>query len=326
MRALVATFAALLLCGCSTLGVLLGVKPFEPNRTNPNVERLAQEVLEPPPQTANELLLQGDQLRDGGDVAQAALSYLKAVRLDPTRLTPVERIGFLHLAKGDVERAEASFNRVLESAPSAATALAGLGLAKLQKGAVADARASLERAVTADPSSEIATLGMGLVCDWSDQREEARRYYARALELSPVNADAENNLGVSYYLSADYANAEQHLRRAVELDPKDPAHHNNLALALCELGRFDEALAAFRAASNEATAQNNLGYVHYRRGDYAAAIQHYERALVAQPTNPLPVIRNLRRAQEDLDRSRAAAPAPAETAAPLPESQSAPVP
>ncbi len=307
MRAVAAATLALVLGGC-TVGELLGLKPFEPNRSNPQVERLAREVMQPPRQSAADLLQQGDRLRDNGDVAQAALSYLKAMRLDPTQQAPGERIGFMHLAKGDAERAEASFNTVLNNAPDSPPALVGRGLAQLRKREFDAARASLERAMALDPMSELAALAMGLLCDWTDRPDEARRHYSRAIELAPVSADAENNMGVSYFLSGDHAQAVEHLRRAVQLDPKDAAYHNNFALALAELGRFDEALLQFRAAGSEAVAQNNLGYVHYRRGNYPAAIQHFELALVAAPSDPLPIIRNLRRAQDDLDRSRAAPP------------------
>lgn len=307
MRVLAAALSVLL-SGC-TVGELLGLKPFEPNRSNPQVERLAKEVMQPPRQSASDLLAQGDRLRDSGEVAQAALSYLKAMRIDPSQQAPGERIGFLHLAKGDAEHAEAVFIGVLKTAPDSPPALVGRGLAQLRKRDLDGARASLERALAVDPMSGLASQAMGLLCDWTDRPEEARRHYSRALELAPVDADAENNMGVSYFLSGEHARAAEHLRRAVQLEPRDAAYRNNLALALCELGRFDDALAHFRAAASESIAQNNLGYVHYRRGDYTAAIQHYELALVAAPADPLPIIRNLRRAQGDLERSSAAPPA-----------------
>ena len=305
MRLLAATLAALL-CGCSTVRDLID---RDPARVAREAERRASEMMVAPKPNVNDLLTQGDRLRDGGDVSQAAWTYLKAMRLDPTRSAAGERIAFLHLAKGDIERAESMFDSVLKTAPESAPAMTGRGLAQLRAGNLADARASLQRAMELDPESEIALLALGLVCDWTGQAEEARRHYTRALELDPVSIEAENNLGVSYLLSGDSAQAEPHLRRAVQLDPKDGAHHNNLALALCDLGRFDEALAAFRTAGGEAVAQNNLGYVHHRRGDYAAAIRHYELALAATPADSLPIIRNLRRAQDDLDRSLAPAPA-----------------
>jgi Flp pilus assembly protein TadD len=305
-----------LLCGCKALGPFR--EQIEPGLGAREAERRAAELMTAPRPSVDDLLVQGDRLRDGGDVSQAAWTYLKAMRLDPTRKAPAERIGYLHLAKGDTERAESMFAAVLEVDPNSAPALTGRGLAELRRGNLEAARIALLRAMELDPKSQLPPLAMGLVCDWSDQGEEARRYYARAIELAPVGIEAANNLGVSYFLSGDYAQAERQLRRAIELDPKEPAHHNNLALTLAELGRLDEALVEFRVAGGEAVAQNNLGYLYYRRGDYENAIRHYELALEATPVDALPIVRNLRRAEEDLRRRRAPTPAAEPTPAPEP--------
>jgi Flp pilus assembly protein TadD len=185
MKLLTAATLAALLCGCAHVQNMA-----VPGKAARDAERRASELMEAPRPNVNDLLTQGDRLRDSGDVSQAAWTYLKAMRLDPTRNAPVERIGFLHLANGDSERAEAMFDSVLKSAPNSGAAMTGRGLAQLRSGDLEAARSSLQR--------------------------------------------------------------------AIELDPKEPSQHNNLGLALAELGRFDEALAEFRAAGDEAAAQNNL--------------------------------------------------------------------
>jgi Flp pilus assembly protein TadD len=279
------------------------------------------QVPEPPP-SAPLLIAQGDQMRDAGNYSRAAWSYLRALRVEPALTTPRERIGFLQLTSGDAELAKGAFEMVLRQNPKSPGATLGLGLAHLQLGHLLEARTSLEQALALDPSSTTTLLALGMLCDWSEQHEDARRYYEKAGELQPISQEVENNLGVSYLLTKDYAKAEQHLRRAVDLDRGDLAQHNNLGLALAELGRYDEALAAFRAAGSESAAQNNLGYLRFTKGDYAGAIQHYELALAATPNDPLPIIRNLRRAQDALDRGNAPAielgssGAPASSAAP----------
>jgi tetratricopeptide (TPR) repeat protein len=72
---------------------------------------------------------------------------------------------------------------------------------------------------------------------------------------------------------------------------------NNLGLALGRLGRYDEALAAFRKGGAEQAARNNLGFVLYLNGSYDRAIGEYERALLLDGDERLPVLRNLRAAK-----------------------------
>ncbi len=67
------------------------------------------------------------------------------------------------------------------------------------------------------------------------------------------------------------------LRVAVGLDSTLATGHNSLGLALCELGRFEDALksldAAIERGPNNHVYLNNRGLVHYRLGDMERAIQ-----------------------------------------------------
>jgi Flp pilus assembly protein TadD len=299
--------AALLMVFLSACS-LPGMRTFDPVEAARARASSAQPQMPEPPPSAPALIAQGDQMRDAGNYSRAAWSYLRALRVDPALTTPRERIGFLQLTSGDAELAKGAFEMVLRESSQSPAATLGLGLAHLQLGHLPEARTSLEQALALDPSSTTTLLALGMLCDWSEQHEDARRYYEKARELQPISQEVENNLGISYLLTKDYAKAEQHLRRAIELDRGDLAQHNNLGLALAELGRYDEALAAFRAAGSESAAQNNLGYLRFTKGDYAGAIQHYELALAATPNDPLPIIRNLRRAQDALDRTSSADP------------------
>jgi len=54
--------------------------------------------------------------------------------------------------------------------------------------------------------------------------------------------------GVSLVVAGHYADAEKRLREAIRLDPSLREAHYNLAVALREMGRFDEAIAEYQAA------------------------------------------------------------------------------
>jgi predicted O-linked N-acetylglucosamine transferase (SPINDLY family) len=75
----------------------------------------------------------------------------------------------------------------------------------------------------------------------------------------------------------------------LRLQPHAPELHNNLGVALTELGRLDEAGAAFRRAlaldPKSAEAHNNLGTVLRDQANLSDALAAYRHALELQPGN-----------------------------------------
>jgi Flp pilus assembly protein TadD len=269
--------------------------PGAPNR--PLAPALARRTDLPARQPSlAERLAEGDRMRDTGELGKAALEYFRALRAEPDSVTPRERIAYLQLAQ-DPERAEGIFASLIEEDPARASAHFGHGLAQLQRGDLPAARSALERALELAPNDAEAAAALAMTCEWGGDAECAERSYARALELDAGNADVHNNRGMSLLLAGRYREAVEEFRRALRSRPDDPAIQNNLGLALGRSGEISGALAAFRAAGDEASALNNLGYVHYLNGDPQRALEHYERALAARPRDPLPILRNLRDAQ-----------------------------
>jgi tetratricopeptide (TPR) repeat protein len=72
-------------------------------------------------------------------------------------------------------------------------------------------------------------------------------------------------------------------------------------MALALMGRFDDALAAFRRAGDEQSARSNLGYAHAARGEYDQAIAEYEKALLAGGKANVEVVRNIEAARRARD-------------------------
>lgn len=300
----------LLATGCTSLPRIEWDPAKRPARLDPEV--VAEPEAEPERPSFAEVLREGDRMRDTGQVGRAAWKYLSALRLDPSNPLPSERLGLLHLSERDLERAQVTFEGALARDADSVTALCGLGLSFLYRGDFERALPPLERARMLEPTSTLAVLGLGTLHDWKGDHAAAQEVYLDGLTHAPRDAMLQNNLGVSYLLSQDFEAAARHLRRAVELSPDDEAGQNNFGLALGRLGRYDEALRAFRRGRDEATAQNNLGYVYYLNGDPANAIQHFERALAQNPDSKLPIIVNLRRAEDALAQA-AERPDPADT-------------
>jgi len=248
---------------------------------------------DPPPETVESYLSEGDGLRNAGDAARALWVYLKAHELDISDPRPLVRIAELHLGP-DPERAVEIFSHLARQNDGCAAPLTGLGLAHLAQGDGAAAERVLRRALELDPDFPAAHNALGIVLEQRAAHDEARIHFARAIALQPSSYEPLNNLGASYLATRENAQALRTLERAALLEARDPAVFNNLGVALGRLGRHDEAFKAFLRAGPEYAAWNNMGWVRYEQGDYSAAISAYERALlVARGEQRLEILRNL---------------------------------
>jgi tetratricopeptide (TPR) repeat protein len=94
------------------------------------------------------------------------------------------------------------------------------------------------------------------------------------------------------FAAGDYARALVAAERAAAAAPKNAAAHNDCGTALAELGRHDEAHAAFgRAIAGQpafSAAIFNQGLIDLTRGDYAAGWSKYEERFAANE-KPCPV-------------------------------------
>lgn len=253
-------------------------------------ESLASERRKP---SFEELLFRGDRFRDAGKQKDAVWNYLKALKLDPESVAPIERIGYIELWD-DTAQAELIFEDLVVSHPGSPSAHEGLGLARLARGKAQLAKVSFERALEIDPRDAVAVGALGVVHDALGEHRRAQNLYVLASVIDPQDGHALNNLGLSYMMTGDHEDAVIAFRRALRLLPEDPAVHNNLGFALGRLGKYWEARLEFLQAGTESAADNNLGYICFLNGEFEKAIEHYELALTsASEEQRLTVLQNL---------------------------------
>jgi tetratricopeptide (TPR) repeat protein len=139
--------------------------------------------------------------------------------------------------------------------------------------------------VAARPASAEAQYVLGDLLLRKGSLGEAATAFAAVLRLDPGHGGAHFGLGSVHEQRGDVDRALESYRRAMALLPGDPHPLNNAAWLLASRGtRLDEALRFARAANAAlerragrerlpvyAAVLDTLGYVHYRRGEYAAA-------------------------------------------------------
>jgi tetratricopeptide (TPR) repeat protein len=199
------------------------------------------------------------------DVPLATNGYTDAIRLDPDYA--------LAYAARSLAVQEIARRRPLT--PSARRA----GLDKAQ----ADARKAI--ALVPDLSEGYLALAMAYLSGLDFK--SASGACERALALGPGNARALRDCGVLEVMTGHIDSGLKLLNRALALDPLNPNSHAFLGLALLDLRRYPEALAAFKDADallpGRADSSLFIGIVYYLLGDFESARSFCEK----KPERPL---------------------------------------
>jgi|GEM_PF-1589604 len=146
-------------------------------------------------------------------------------------------------------------------------------------GNVQQARTMYTRLASEHPNHPVPHHRLGVLAAKAGNLEEAMQHFSRARQTGDNSAELLCDIGYLHYLQNNYAAAEEQLRAAIAAEPEHKRAHNTLGLVLAEEGRFNEALAAFRRAVNEAEALANLAYVQIQLGALQEAEANYHRAL-----------------------------------------------
>jgi tetratricopeptide (TPR) repeat protein len=132
--------------------------------------------------------------------------------------------------------------------------------------------------------------------------DEAREAFERAAECerqtggrfsaseSARLANAHAGVAELYLAASAPARVAEELRTALELGPDYHDLRNRLGEALMQQGELDAAQEAFERTlegnGRFLRARLNLGLVHYRRGDYDQAREHWEEGRSQDPNHP----------------------------------------
>ncbi len=115
----------------------------------------------------------------------------------------------------------------------------------------------------------------------------AAQAFAETLHYDGNHALAHEELGLLYLDFKQRDQARAHLQRAVEIDTRRWRSHNALGVLAdaaedyaAAIGHYDAALVEMPGS---ALLLNNLGYSHYLAGDLDRAEHFYQKALVAEP-------------------------------------------
>jgi protein O-GlcNAc transferase len=228
----------------------------------------------------------GNALRALGEGDAAERAYRDALECDPDYALAHYNLGALRLDLGHEHLACDALERALTLHPGLAPAALALAGVHLRAGRVAEAEQCLSAALGAAPDQPDLLCELAHLLRRDGRIDEAIACLERVVGVAPRRAAAYNDLGALYQLRGNVDAALACLDRAVELDGALGEAHFNRAKLLDDVGRAEEARAAFELAREHAPplaaeASCHLAVVARRLCDWQGETQRTE-ALVAQ--------------------------------------------
>jgi tetratricopeptide (TPR) repeat protein len=253
----------------------------------------------------------GTAALNSGDWATAVAQLRKGVEIAPADPSLRHRLGTALFQMGDAGGAVEQFEQALRTSPNFARAHYSLGLLEEAQGRRGEAMERFRAALAADPGYVEARLALAGVMRRSGRAQDSTEHYQRVLEIEPRSADAAfgyamAHVGLGRYGDArdlfargmasfpDHTGFPHALARVLAAAPDDRVRDGpraatlvegllerhqtlelgeSMAMALAELGRYDEAATLQRDVIASAKGSGREGLA----GRMAENLRAYER-------------------------------------------------
>lgn len=213
---------------------------------------------------------------------EEVLSYDVA---DPDTLNLMMQV---YEAQHDVLKGTERFKQLAATHPDSALLQNVLGQWYRHHNNVADARNAFEAALLTDPHFVPAALSLAEMDIREGRNDVGRKRLNGLVKANPTNVSALLLSARADEQAGDAQAAIARYRAVVNLDQSNLIALNNLAYLLVT-NDPDEALKyaqqAVEMAPGEATVQDTLGWIYYRRGLYSMAVRYLKSAVEKEP-NP----------------------------------------
>ena len=276
-----------------------GKNLLDEGRVADAITRLEQAVASKPA-AVNAHYNLGNAYLAAGRYAYSVKEYSFVIENDPAAIDALNNRGIARAALGDTEAAIRDYQQALEHAPGEARTLINLGRTFAQAGRHAEAIEYFTQAVQNDPTLPQAHANLGLALSASGRATEAIAPWRKALQLGLDDPALHTRLAQTLL---ELGRADEAIRELASLVARHPDFvdaryvHANLLL---QSGRAGEALEHYlvlrRLAPQSAEIANNLGIAFAQLGRLDDARAAFTDALALDPA--------FSEARENLQRAR----------------------
>lgn len=227
-------------------------------------------------------------LEHAGQIEDAVGVLSNAVAVFPTEPQIYLRLGNLLAGQGRWDAAERCYAGVCKLQPDNANAQHNWGVSLLELGRAQEAIAAYERAIEVNPGYAYAYYSLGLAYQTLNLPEAALIAFDCAIQLDANNVQYVVERARMRVSLGQHAEALKDLDRLIGQGAADTTIQNLRGLALKNLRRPDEAMAAFNAAvalkPDHAEALSNRGNLWMLQRKFARALDDLTAAVALQPS------------------------------------------
>ena len=285
-------------------------------------DKMVSDVLQRHPELPEAHNMRGVVLLLQKRTAESRTAFMKAAALNPRFVTPHLYLAAIARAAADYPETIREYQELTKLAPRLPAGYIGKAEAQMMTGKSADAFATLRGWKLADPKSTLPfqviaalhvangaprlaleELGGAMRLDARDpvtltalgsahlalgEVPAATAQFNLALSIDASHTMARLGLADIALRSGDLEGAKAAYRSVLKVDAGNTMAQNNLAWILADQGRdLDEALKLAEAATKRepeyVDGHDTLGWVHYRRAEYARAIAAFSKAKSLDP-------------------------------------------
>lgn len=138
------------------------------------------------------------------------------------------------------------------------------------------------KALEKEPNNVPALQSVARLHLRQEQFPQAVDAYQKVVRVAPT-AENYSELASSQQKSGRLTDAQASIQKAISIDPSTQRYRNNLAGILVAGGQSDEAVRELTQVFPPAVANYNVAYLHFMNKNNAAAQQHLQAALQADP-------------------------------------------
>jgi tetratricopeptide (TPR) repeat protein len=138
------------------------------------------------------------------------------------------------------------------------------------------------KALEREPNNIPALQSIARLYVKQDQLPSAIDFYQRIITAQP-SAEHYAELAEAQRRANRLGDAQGSIQKAISIDPATTRYRNALASIMVSVGRSDEAVRQLEQVFPPAVANYNVAYLHFTNKNLAAAQQHLQLALQADP-------------------------------------------
>ncbi len=232
-----------------------------------------------------------ERLESKGDLESAAEDYLRAIEVSPTYPDVRYRLGRTYERLERPDDAIDQYRQAVSCQSSYVEAQIALAFCLLGAGRDEEAGVEMERALELKIDRIERPFREGARLLGEGQGQHAAEYFHEALVGDPLKFEEHFAAALEELKADNYEAALEHIDVTLRFYPRYPDLHNFRGIALCELGRIEEGIEAFRTAMSLkpdwTVAWLNMAFGLIRAGQIKEAEKELEAILEKDPHDPV---------------------------------------